>query len=367
MTVSTRIGLPVIALTLAWLVPNAGRLPVAAQQKTPVVDRSTTSDVSYTAEQARRGQALFRRNCQFCHSTDAANQKTDKEPLRGFSIGDKILATMPLGGRYALKYRSVYHMYVRIRDNMPAWDIQSVSPQQKVDILAFLLKENGFPARQRELTLDTDAMKTMLLAKPAAPEEPGFETLFNGKDFTNFKFLFGINCTPPPGCGRTDPNVFSVQNGVMVSSGRQSGYMYTEKRYLNFDLRFDYRIVPPPDYTADDEPLLNGGGFYFFLNDQRVWGRGIELEGDNDDILHPYAIDAMIQSTWEKSTAENANKGPGPWNSVRVVSKNGHVDAYLNNTLVAQITKHPFTEPGHIAWQYEGSTWMYRRIRIKAE
>src|SRR3989442_11057898 len=114
-------------------------------------------------------------------------------------------------------------------------------------MVRFLLKENGLPPTQRELTLDTEAMKMMLLAKPAPSEEPGFATLFNGKDFTNFKFLFGINCTPPPGCGRTDPDVFSVQNGVIVSSGRHSGYMYTEKRYLNFELRFDYRIVPPPD------------------------------------------------------------------------------------------------------------------------
>src|SRR2546430_16728815 len=103
---STRIAPSAITLMLVLLMSDAARTPIAqaraAQLKAAVVDRPS-SEIMYTAEQANRGQALFRRNCQFCHSSDAANQKTDKEPLRGFMIGDKILATMGLGGRYVLK------------------------------------------------------------------------------------------------------------------------------------------------------------------------------------------------------------------------------------------------------------------------
>src|SRR5262249_40785930 len=153
----------------------------------------------------------------------------------------------------------------RIRDNMPPWDIEAVSPQGKADIVAFLLRSNGVASGPAELPVDVEVMRRMRLAKPESfAIGPGFGALFHGKDFTNFKFLFGIYCTPPPGCGTTEPGAFSVQNGVIVAQGRRHGYMYTEKQYLNFDLRLDYRIVPAADEDVSDTPIFTGGGFFLF-------------------------------------------------------------------------------------------------------
>ena len=274
-----------------------------------------------------------------------------------------------LGGRAIVStFPSVYHLYARIRDAMPAWDIEAVSPTQKVDIVAFLLKENGIPPGARELSPDVAAMKNMRLAGPKPwPNEPGFEPIFNGKDFTNLRFLFGYNCAPPPGCGKTDPTVFTVKDGTIVAHGRQHGYMYTERRYLDFDLRLDYRIVPPEDHDLGDEVFLNGGGLFLFLTEHRIWPVGLEIEGDNNRILTPYGIGRPITSTYDEPAAARANKGPGPWNSVQIVSKNGQVDVFLNGTRVARVSQHPFREPGHIGIQYQGGTWRYRRLRIKAE
>src|SRR5207302_1060463 len=127
---------------------------------------------------------------------------------------------------------------------------ESVSQAEKVDIVAYLLQTSGFPAGTAELPLDVAAMKKMALAAPPAHDaEPGFEKIFDGTRLAGMKYLFGFNCTPaPPGCGRTDPaGVITVANGVIVAQGRYHGMMYTEKKYLDFDLRFDYRWVPPPD------------------------------------------------------------------------------------------------------------------------
>jgi hypothetical protein len=323
--------------------------------------------VTYTAQQAERGEALFRRHCQFCHFTSPANAKTALEPARGIAIASS-RGVMNLGGHEIVeKFPSVYHIYRRIRDNMPTWDIDAASPQQKVDIVAFLLRENGVPAGGEELPLDVEAMRRMRLAKgdPWAPE-PGFELLFNGKDFTNFKFLFGPNCAPPPGCGTTEPDAFSINDGVIVSHGRHHGYMYTERRFLNFDLRFDYRIVPAADEDLADTPIFTGGGFILFIDKQNVWPEAIEIEGDNDRMLHAYGLGKQITDTWDKEALLRANKGPGPWNSVQIKSKDGQVDVLLNGTLVTHVAKHSFGA-GHIAIEYEGNTWMYRRIRIKPE
>ena len=324
--------------------------------------------ITYTEDQAHRGQMLFRRHCMFCHSTNQGNRKSDQEPLRGFMLGPQLRSVMNLGGREIFRtYPSVYHLFARIREGMPAWDIEAVSPAQKVDIVAFLLKESGVPPSDRELPFDAAVMKTMRLAeaKPL-PDEPGFDQIFNGKDFTSLKFLFRVNCTPPPGCGKTDPTVFTVKDQVIVAHGREHGYMYTERRYLDFELRLDYRVVPPPDHDLDDEAFINGGGIFLFVTEHRMFPMGLEIEGDSARMLTPYGLSVPITSTYDEEAAALANKGPGPWNSVRVVSKSGQVDLFLNGAHVGHVSEHPFEEPGHIGIQYQGGTWMYRRLRIKA-
>ena len=115
--------------------------------------------------------------------------------------------------------------------------------------MAYLLSANRRPAGSTELGLDIAAMKQMrLIPIVSTPLEDGFKYLFDGTRITGMKYLFGFNCTPAPaGCGRTDPaGVIHVQNGVVVGEGRYHGMMYTEEKYLDFDLRFDYRWVPPP-------------------------------------------------------------------------------------------------------------------------
>jgi hypothetical protein len=354
-------GLAMLAAIVCAPAIGGGASPAAAERL------DAPLPVSYTKQQAERGQALFRRHCQFCHFTSPANAKTALEPQRGIAIADS-RGAMNLGGKEIVeKFPSVYHIYRRIRDNMPTWDIEAASPQQKVDIVAFLLRENGVPPGREEIPLDVEVMRKMRLAKPEAwSPEPGFESLFNGKDFTGFKFLFGPNCAPPPGCGTTEPDAFSIKDGVIVSHGRRHGYMYTDKRYGNFDLRLDYRIVPAPDEDLGDGPIFTGGGFFLFIVNHNIWPEGLEIEGDNDRMLHAYGLGKQITDTWDKDALLRSNKGPGPWNSVQIVSKNSKVDVFLNGTLVTHVDKHPFPA-GHIGIEYEGNTWMYRRIRIKAE
>jgi hypothetical protein len=373
MNTNKNLALLASAITIAML-PVLGGAPAAQAPGAPAPARASEefSNVTYTAEQADRGEALFKRYCLNCHYTNAGNRKTDKEPNRGFIMGrNNMRGVKDLGPQFLLKsypYPSVYHVFARIRDAMPSMNIESVTLAQKVDIIAYLLRESGFRAGPRELPLDAAAMKKMRLVDvPPPPLEPGFERLFNGKDFTNFKFLFGANCSLPPGCGSVKPEAFSIKDGVIVSEGRRHGYMYAEKAYLNFDLRYDFRIVAPSDYDANDEPLITGGGLMLFIMEHQIWPASIEIEGDNKRALHPYGTGVRIDATYDEDAGLRANKGPGPWNAARIVSKNGQIDVFLNGTLVGHVSKHPFTQPGYIAWTYQGGTWMYRDIRIKEE
>ncbi len=374
----TRIVLPVVSLMVAALVPVLGPAPssnvLAAQAPKPVAP-DPSLQVPYTEAQAARGQMHFRRNCSFCHFTNPSNAKTDREPLRGGMLGAQLRSVGNLGGgRVPEVFPTVYHIFARIRDGMPAWDIGALSDSQKLDIVAFLMKENGFRAGTRELPLDVAAMKKMPLSKPKPfVLEPGFTSLFNGKDFKGLKFFFGYYCEAPPGCGKSEPESFSVRDGMIVGNGRYHGYLYTEKRYRNFDFRADVRVEPPPDYDLSDDTYINGGGFFLFVEENRIWPNAIEIEGDFDRMLHPYALTAprgggslTLEATYDREAMLRANRGPGPWNSVRLVAKDGQVEIFLNGTKISHVSKHPYKD-GHIGIQYQGGTWMWRNIRIKAE
>src|SRR5262249_22254712 len=152
---------------------------------------------------------LFNRNCALCHSADATAARV---PGRGFWLG-RNRVVMNLTGQGFRKFPTVYYLFQRLRDTMPAWNADAVSIEDKVDIVAYLLSANGYPAGSVPLSPDVSAMKAMVL------DDPGFGRLFNGRDFTNFKFLLGMNCRPAPmGCGKTDPApVYSIEGAEIVN------------------------------------------------------------------------------------------------------------------------------------------------------
>jgi hypothetical protein len=146
------------------------------------------------------------------------------------------------------------------------------------------------------------------------------------------------------------------------------GYWYTADTFLNFTLRFDYRQVPPSDWEhADDDQYEGNTGYLLFITDHRVWPKCIEIQGRHMDLLSAFGIDSAIKSTIDVEARMRARKPVGEWQSVEIVSKNGQVKSYLNETLVSTVSEHEFTAPGHIGFQSEGSEVHWRNIRVKAE
>jgi mono/diheme cytochrome c family protein len=324
--------------------------------------------VSYSDEQAGRGAMLFRRHCMFCHSVGAADAKGPDEPLRGFDVGATRMVSGAVSGRSIRGHKSVYHLFVRIRDAMPAWDIAAISPAQKLDIVAYLLQQGGFPAGKGELPMDAAVLRRMTLADEAPRVEPGFRPLFNGRDFTGMTFLFGMNCTPAPqGCGKTTPESFHIEDGMIVGQGRQHGYWSTAEKFKDFELRLEFRWVPPADHEPGDEHFSTGSsGYLLFGGEHRMWPRAIEIEGDNDGIMRAAGMATTIKQKYDAAAAIRANKGPGYWNEVRIMSARGQIQTYLNGTLT-NVVEHQIAEPGYILFQYQGGTIMWRNIRIRAD
>jgi hypothetical protein len=101
---------------------------------------------SYTAAQAERGRVVVENHCGECHGDDLSGGEAPA--LRGplFMVN--------------WETRTVEQLFHKIRDTMPSRDSTDVSLQQKLETVAFILQQNGFPAGTSELT-DTAGLASL--------------------------------------------------------------------------------------------------------------------------------------------------------------------------------------------------------------
>ncbi len=108
----------------------------------------------YTADQAHRGQALYKAQCTSCHG-DALDGTGPYPPLSGNDFLSKYQ------GQPAL---NVYDMIQKL---MPATAPGSLTRPQAADLLAYILSYNKFPPGKTELPSDEDSLKKLTIPKPA--------------------------------------------------------------------------------------------------------------------------------------------------------------------------------------------------------
>ena len=108
----------------------------------------TTKDEVFTAEQARRGRALYDEHCSMCH---------------GPSLGGVEMAPPLTGPEFYSNWSDlpVSDLFQRINLTMPQATPGSLGRRQDADIVAFIPSFNKAPAGQVELPADADVLKTI--------------------------------------------------------------------------------------------------------------------------------------------------------------------------------------------------------------
>src|SRR5258706_5104220 len=138
-----RLGLPVTISALSVVVALAGA-------------EKTVWDGVYSAHQATRGKATYTTYCSTCHMADLSG---------GGSFGMEEAPALRRDG--FMEDRDLANVFGFIKGNMPADNPSTLTPQAYLDILAYVLQQNGFPAGARELPTNTDELKNILItAKP---------------------------------------------------------------------------------------------------------------------------------------------------------------------------------------------------------
>jgi cytochrome c len=103
-------------------------------------------DGVYTEKQAQRGSDLYGPKCASCHGDD----------LEGDVVEHPALA----GGDFMWKWNgsTLAPIFQRIHRDMPINNAGSLTRDQSVDLLAYILSMNQLPASQRELPSDPAAL-----------------------------------------------------------------------------------------------------------------------------------------------------------------------------------------------------------------
>ena len=144
----SRAVLVLLALvTLPAIASGARDTGAAETVGTPLTARErTTWDSVFTTEQADRGQAAYKQVCSRCH----------RDALSG---GDEAPALTGSAFMSAWNGLTLEELHERIRTTMPTDTPGVYAKQQVTDVIAFMLRFNGFPAGAQELTHELDALK----------------------------------------------------------------------------------------------------------------------------------------------------------------------------------------------------------------
>jgi cytochrome c len=117
-------------------------------------------DGVYTQKQADRGSTVYAEYCLRCHGEDL-------ETARGGT--EYGIPSPPLAGSVFLdrwKGKSLDELFTLIQTTMPKNTTVKLKAEDYVDVLAFLLQQNGFPAGASELPANRAFLKAFQISQP---------------------------------------------------------------------------------------------------------------------------------------------------------------------------------------------------------
>jgi mono/diheme cytochrome c family protein len=111
-------------------------------------------DGVYSEDQARRGEAQYGRNCESCHGADLS--------------GDPVMEVPALAWEgFAAQWngRTVADLFDTVKRSMPRDNPNSLNARAYVDVIAYVLQVNKFPSGAKDLSLNAEALKQIVIEK----------------------------------------------------------------------------------------------------------------------------------------------------------------------------------------------------------
>jgi len=212
------------------------------------------------------------------------------------------------------------------------------------------------------------AVVVMFVCYPAAAEEAGKTVdLFNGECLDGWE------------CFVIDPNVktedvWSVQDGLLVTKGEPLGYLHTKKKYTNFKLSLEWRWAPGTKPGNSGVLLRIDGDAVSFLpkcveaqlmsgSAGDIWAfYGAKCAGDADRFKE-IKNHEKIGDFMGVGRAKDAEKKPGEWNKYDITYNKGNLTLKINGQDVNAATGCDVVA-GYIGLQSEGGEIQFRNIKL---
>jgi mono/diheme cytochrome c family protein len=137
--------------TFAMLIVG-GFLASLAVTVTAQATRSVNEGV-YTADQAKKGEALYKEQCAACHG-DNLEGSGPMPPL----AGKDFLANWT--------GKTVGDLYEKTQTTMPATAPGTLTPEQAADVVAFLLSKDNYPTGSAALEGKTEPLLQIKIEEP---------------------------------------------------------------------------------------------------------------------------------------------------------------------------------------------------------
>ncbi|HLY12535.1 MAG TPA: DUF1080 domain-containing protein [Planctomycetota bacterium] len=204
---------------------------------------------------------------------------------------------------------------------------------------------------------------------PARAQDPtpdaGFTPIFNGKDLTGWVYGRKANGEHKMGAG------YAVEHGVLSSTVKDGGYLYTEKEYADFTFRFEFRLTANAKSGIGLRAPLEGDPAYVGLEIQVLDDSGSEFRNLHPDQYHGSVYDVF-------AAKRGSQKDVGEWNTEEITAKGRHVTVTVNGQVIVDVTlddckdeaklkKHPGLQnpKGHLGILGQGSRVEFRNLRVK--
>lgn len=225
----------------------------------------------------------------------------------------------------------------------------------------------------------------LLYAASIFAQQDGQATIKNGqlKHLFNHKNLHDwYSFLPSKGKNNDVDNVFKVEDSLLHISGKEFGYICTNKSYRNFVLVVEFKWGEKKWPPRDADTTKRDNGILFFVPEKgkdTVWPRSVECQIQEGDVGDFWMVDSTtivvngVRTTPKdfirsKKTADN-EKPHGQWNTVVVTVNNGNISYLVNGVKVndaampATVDGKPLRR-GKIIVQSEGAEIYYRKIDI---
>jgi uncharacterized Ntn-hydrolase superfamily protein/mono/diheme cytochrome c family protein len=158
-------------------------------------------DSVYTAEQAKRGEGIYRQYCVRCHKENLAGD-ADSAPLTGSTFMGNWNNT------------SVSDLHEKIFTMMPSDSLGVLNRQQVADVIAYIFSFDGFPAGKAELLPAPEFLKQIRIEASKSGGGDGAANHVPWPPVATFSILAFDAATGEIG-GAVQSRVFSVGNGVL--------------------------------------------------------------------------------------------------------------------------------------------------------